>query len=105
MTSLATSRDLSVAPRPANDAGRVLPRLLNAKEAAQYLGFETRDVLKSIPVKPIELSVTGSGSSKRWDRRAIDQWLNEKSGLLSRPALESGHDVAQAEFDAWLAAQ
>lgn len=61
-------------PRPI-----IRPRLLNAGEAAAYLGYRSTDVLRDIPVKPISLRDTGNGSP-RWCRRALDQWLDSLTG-------------------------
>ncbi|MFT4251657.1 MAG: hypothetical protein QM608_04145 [Caulobacter sp.] len=93
-----------VAPIPANDRGGVLPRLLNAKEAARYLGYETTSVLANIPVKPLVMTATGQGVSKRWDRHAIDRWLDDVGGLTSSVSATAG-SAADDAFEKWAAAQ
>ncbi len=78
------------------------PRLLNASEAARYLGHQSRTVLKSIPVKPIRLSSDGVGRGGLYDRHALDLYLDEMSGIR-RPTAESAPaiDDPQTDFDKW----
>ena len=77
-------------------------RLLNATDACRYLGFKSAELLKNIPVKPIHLSVVGVGRAPRWDRLALDRWLDTLSGL-NGPWPEVTEDGVDAEFDAWKA--
>lgn len=77
-------------------------RLLNATDACQYLGFRSVELLKNIPVKPLHLSVVGVGRAPRWDRLALDRWLDTLSGL-NGPSPEVTEEGVDAEFDAWKA--
>ncbi len=80
----------------------LVSRLLNAKEAAQYLGFKSPEVLKNIAVQPIRLAANGLGKAERWDRRALDAYLDNLSGLGNHPTLPAGADNdAASEFEAW----
>lgn len=79
-------------------------RLLNANQASQYLGFRSIELLKNIPVKPVQLSVVGVGRAPRWDRLALDRWLDTLSGL-NGPSPEVSEEGVDAEFDAWKASR
>ena len=79
-------------------------RLLNANQASHYLGFRSSELLKSIPVKPVQLSVVGVGRAPRWDRLALDRWLDTLSGL-NGPLPEDSEEGVDAEFDAWKASR
>lgn len=75
---------------------------MNTIEAAHYLGYDSVEVLKNIPISPIRLTSAGVGRGPRYDRRALDRWLDELSGLshpTASPASDS--DDAQSSFDAW----
>ena len=78
------------------------PRLVNASEAARYLGHQSRAVLKEIPVSPIRLTRTGVGRGALYDLNAIDRWLDELSGIR-QPTTESASakDDPQSEFEEW----
>jgi hypothetical protein len=82
--------------------GLVPSRLMNAAEAARYLGYDSVEVLKNIPVPPIRLTSVGVGRGPRYDRHAIDSWLDELSGLKHPTAsTASDNDDAQRQFEAW----
>jgi hypothetical protein len=55
------------------------PRLITKKQAAAYcgVGLERFERHIRIHVPPIYISNT-----PRWDRKALDQWLDSQSGLL-----------------------
>jgi hypothetical protein len=80
----------------------VFPRLMNASEAARYLGHQSRAVLKSIPVAPIQLTADGVGRGRLYDRYAIDLWLDEVSGIR-HPTASKASDTEErnAQFDHW----
>ncbi len=80
----------------------ITPRLMNAQETARYLGHQSRAILKEIPVQPIRVSSSGVGRGALWDRHAIDEWLDQLSGIR-HPTAESGPatDDPQTNFDEW----
>lgn len=63
----------------------ILPRMLNAEQAAAYLGYATTGLLDNIPVKPVKMANDGPGSQPKWDRCALDAWLDRLSGLSVPP--------------------
>lgn len=65
------------------------PRLLDAEEAAAYLGRVSTKTLAHVPVAPVRL-----GDRCLYDRRAIDAWLDRLSGLEEAQL----HDDPQAEL-------
>lgn len=75
---------------------------MNAQETARYLGHQSRAVLSEIPVSPIRLSANGVGRGQLWDRHAIDQWLDELSGIR-HPTADSApaKDDLEDELNAW----
>lgn len=82
------------------------PRLLTAIEAAKYLGFKSSQILRRIPVEPILISDDGLTNTRRYDRKALDAWLDQRSGLTASaslphtdPGLEA--EAAELEFAAW----
>lgn len=76
-------------PRPA-----LQPRLLTAEEAAQYLGNITVRNLKRL-----RLGVVLLGSITRYDRRALDAYLDQLSGLGAKMASSAGPAPDQANDD------
>lgn len=74
------------------------PRMLNAREAARYLGFKTTAVLKGIPIKPKPLRFVGAPARKLFDRHELDQWLDLLAGLASAPAPQE-----LSAYDSWKA--
>ena len=89
-----TSRDvtLNARQRPLP----IEPRLLTAPQAAAYIGYKSTGILRSIPVRPVTLVV--ANGSPRWDRCALDRWLDQLSShATDAPAL----DDIEAEFAAW----
>lgn len=63
------------------------PRLLSRNAAAAYCGVtaETFETHVRVHVAPIEI-----GARRLWDIKALDRWLDERSGLVEalRPAQE-----------------
>lgn len=55
------------------------PRLLSREAAAEYVGVVGGTFDKHVVghVKPVEI-----GTRKLWDRKALDRWLDERSGLV-----------------------
>jgi predicted DNA-binding transcriptional regulator AlpA len=76
------------------------PRLLDAEQAATYLGLKTRHALALIPVRPLKI-----GSLVRWDRCALDAWLDVISGLEAslRPTASATPNDAEDALRGWLA--
>lgn len=72
------------------------PRMLNAREAARYLGFKTTSVLTKIPIKPKSLHFVGASTRKLFDRHELDRWLDLLAGLTSAPAPEE-----LSPYDSW----
>ena len=78
------------------------PRLLNATQASLYLGFRSPELLKNIPVQPIRIAGVGVGRAPRWDRLALDRWLDSLSGLVA-PTGDEREETLDEEFEAWSA--
>lgn len=83
-------------PRRRQQRQVIEPRLLTPKQAALYLGCTDARVLSTIPVKPIALGNGGPGRGKRYDRKALDQWIDR----FSEPTHGTQAD-ADAELEAW----
>jgi excisionase family DNA binding protein len=56
----------------------IQPRLLTVDQAAAYVGFSRRTVLRMVeggkfpqPLRPL-----GPGTDPRWDMREIDRWID-----------------------------
>ena len=77
------------------------PRMLTAQQAAEYLGYNSTDMLRRIPVEPVRL-VPVNGQP-RWDRRQLDLWLDGLSGLASVAANDDADSEDDVEISAWLA--
>ena len=73
-------------------------RLLNAKQAAEYLGV-TPYLLSRISVKPIPFG-DGVRPTKRWDRKGLDAWLDEVSGLKEQAPVDAVPDLEE-EMAEW----
>lgn len=76
----------------------ILPRLLTATQAAAYVGYKSTEVLKRIPVRPVVIT-DDHPSARRWDRNALDRWIDDLGGLCN--ATSSGAGDLEAEFAAW----
>lgn len=57
---------------------KITPRLLSLDMAAEYCGLSPETFEATVPVRPIDLGIR----RKLWDIRALDRWLDEKSGLI-----------------------
>lgn len=75
--------------------------MLNAQQTAQYLGYSSTELLQRIPVRPVRL-VTTSGQP-RWDRRQLDAWLDDLSGVTNAAANDDDDHNLDAELNAWVA--
>lgn len=79
-----------------------LPRLLTVAQAAMYLGYKSSAVLANIPVKPLRLADVGVGTGHRYDRKALDLWLDGLSGLAVQGVQETAsNDEADEAFREW----
>lgn len=78
------------------------PRLLTASEAAAYLGYTSSQVLRSIPVAPIRLAAVGVGTGPRYDKVALDRWLDRLSGLHANDEQHVAAESGEAEFEEWM---
>lgn len=81
----------------------VLPRLLTAEQAAAYLGYATTGLLANIPIRPVQMAATGPGSLPKYDRRALDAWLDKLSGLSVASGGAGEADDAEAAYERWKA--
>lgn len=63
------------------------PRLLNKKMAAYYCGVSHNTFELHIPVRPIRV-----GCRVLWDRKALDAWLDELSGLDEHKHKDTAYD-------------
>lgn len=83
--------------------------MLTAEQAAQYLGYETTGVLANIPVQPVQMVRPGlPGSQPKYDRYALDAWLDRLSGLsvpAGRLALAEGPQDVEEGYATWRAAR
>ena len=98
----ASSNDNSPITNPQRSNGPA-PRLLTGPQAAAYLGFKSVELLRNIPVKPIRLSPVGAGRAPRWDRRALDRYLDCLSSIEgAAPPADEGFAM-EAELSVWRA--
>lgn len=76
------------------EAPRIRPRLLRAREAAEYLALPVAGFLR-LGIGKVHL-----GSRVRYDLVALDEWLNEQRGRSTetRPTSEDDADAALARF-------
>jgi hypothetical protein len=81
----------------------LLPRLLTVDQTARYLGFASTAALKNLPIKPIHFVEVGPGRSPKYDRVALDRWLDELSGVGVRPkpAVDLAADDPDEALMAW----
>jgi predicted DNA-binding transcriptional regulator AlpA len=83
---------------PKNWVVPVPGRGLTAKEAAEFCGVAEPTFRKYVhegkyprPTLP----------GKRWDRRLLDKWMDEKSGLTDESSNTSDHDADNDENNPW----
>jgi len=70
-------------------------RLLTLDETATYLAIP-RSRVKGIPVPPVNV-----GGRLRWDRVALDAWLDKAAGL--EPQSSGGLTTADDPYQKWIA--
>lgn len=80
----------------APDAGieSFAPRLLTDAQAAAYLNLPLRALARIVRGRVL---ICGKA---RWDRLALDAWLDEQSGLTPKVERANASD-ADAAFDQW----
>lgn len=98
----ASSNDNTPITNPLRNNGPA-PRLLTGPQAAAYLGFKSVELLRNIPVEPIKLSPVGVGRAPRWDRRALDRWLDGLSSIEGPPSPADEGFAMEAELGVWRA--
>lgn len=64
------------------------PRMLSADQAAAYCGMSDEHLRRHCPVGPLEF-----GKRRLYDRRRIDQWLDDMARGHTRPR---GNDFTEA---------
>jgi len=74
------------------------PRLLTRGQAAAYCQLHPDKFESACPVKPIRLHDSASQQSRRWDRHAIDAWLDRLGGGRDA-AGDRQHWIAQIDAD------
>lgn len=74
------------------------PRLLPLKLAAAYCQVTPALFEASCPVAPIRLGGRASQQSRRWDRHALDRWLDSLASGRDRPP-RRGMDNIYADDD------
>jgi len=65
----------------------LIPRLLSRQAAAAYCGVSPGVFEANVPVPPVRV-----GHQKRWDRAALDAWLDRQSGLGTIAFPEDGEE-------------
>lgn len=78
-----------------------IPRLMSAKQAAAYLGFKSVEVLKNVAIRPIRLSQHGLGSAPRFDRVALDAYLDSLSNIARYKEPQNAEDEVRFGFEEW----
>jgi hypothetical protein len=77
-----------------NAAHPVTPRLLTEEAAADYLS------LPRAAMKRVVAGRTMISGRIRWDRRALDAWLDERAGIAAKsPPVGQNDDDPEAAFD------
>jgi hypothetical protein len=75
--------------------GALAPRLLTEQAAAEYLS------LPKAAMKLVRAGRTAIAGKVRWDRLALDAWLDEQRGVVAQ--LEPvGEDTPEAALDRFL---
>lgn len=73
------------------------PRLMPIETAARYLGISRNHFLAHVKVPAVRL-----GRAVRWDRAALDRWVDSLGGQVSADALRNeilGHLDARETHD------
>ena len=98
MTSVS---DGNMRQRAGRASGGPPQRLLTPSEAAAYLGYSSTQVLKFLPVDPLRLASCGLGAGPRYDKVALDRWIDNLSGLTPPPAPSSMGEEAALALEEW----
>lgn len=75
----------------------ITPRLLTDEQAAAYLSMPVATVVRE------GIGRVRFGRHTRYDRAAIDAWLDERAGLT--PRIAETPDSAEAAFDRFVQSQ
>ena len=81
----------------------IVPRLLTAAQTATYLGYRSTAILRSLPIHPIRLSSGETGAAPRWDKVAVDAWLDTMSDLTRMLTIDNKTEDLEAELNSWSA--
>jgi len=73
------------------------PRLLNIQQASEYLNVPLASIRRSAPGRMI---IDGR---IRWDRHALDAWINAEVGLGPPSAANENSNDAEDALNEWLA--
>ena len=69
---------------------------MTSHDVAYYLGFANVKTFQSRLPKLRKLGFPDKiGALNRWDRAAIDRWLDEQSGLAEQSALEKAREALE----------
>ncbi len=68
------------------------PRLISTKDAARYCGVSVAYLQSNYPGRHIRI-----GSYPKWDRKVLDQWIDEMSGLSNTSIKDTVQDYGWAE--------
>ncbi|WP_051332551.1 helix-turn-helix transcriptional regulator [Cucumibacter marinus] len=79
-----------------------LRRVLNRKEAASYVGVSPGHFSQLVNRGKLPSPIDDYGRVRRWDKHAIDQSLNQSSGLSSRTAAHNNQSGI-SNFEKWKA--
>lgn len=73
------------------------PRLLTEREAADYLRLPRASMRRLLEGRLI------LDGRVRWDRRALDTWLDRESGIATFNVANDDRDEAESALNDWLA--
>ena len=73
------------------------PRLMDRAEAAAYCGYSPGQFSRLVTSGRLPPALRGL---RRWDRAAIDAWLDQASGI-DRSLAKTPKQVSDDAFDAW----
>ena len=76
-------------------------RLFTKRETARYLGYKTASIIDIVGIVPIRLNESGPGSSPRYDKNALDDYLNNLSGLCRSASIPNADDDAKRALQEW----
>lgn len=70
------------------------PRLLTKEQAAAYCGVSPPVFSDKCPVKPVALGE--SERLRRWDRNALDEWIDRLGGMVKTEGVDWIERVVKA---------